>query len=301
MPDTTRLNLSAGILSVTVALVLVVAKLWALGSTGALSVAASLADSAMDLMVSLGGLAAIAYAAKPADEDHAFGHTSAEDLAALGQSLFILVSAGVIGWAAVGRLLQPVPNLVTSEGRGMVVMGMSIVLTLALVLWQRRVASRTGSRVVRADSLHYMGDLIPNVGAILALWASATFGIGQIDSVVALGAAAMLAFGALRIGKGAWDALMDRRADPAMIAAIGEIAGNWPGVHGFHDLKTRTAGSRVFVNLHIELDGKQTLEEAHATGAALRRAILHAYPQADVIIHKDPVGDRPHPDDPTKS
>lgn len=301
MPDTTRLNLSAGILSVTVALVLVVAKLWALGSTGALSVAASLADSAMDLMVSLGGLAAIAYAAKPADEDHAFGHTSAEDLAALGQSLFILVSAGVIGWAAVGRLLQPVPNLVTSEGRGMVVMGMSIVLTLALVLWQRRVASRTGSRVVRADSLHYMGDLIPNVGAILALWASATFGIGQIDSVVALGAAAMLAFGALRIGKGAWDALMDRRADPAMIAAIGEIAGNWPGVHGFHDLKTRTAGSRVFVNLHIELDGKQTLEEAHAIGAALRRAILHAYPQADVIIHKDPVGDRPHPDDPTKS
>lgn len=301
MPDTTRLNLSAGILSVTVALVLVVAKLWALGSTGALSVAASLADSAMDLMVSLGGLAAIAYAAKPADEDHAFGHTSAEDLAALGQSLFILVSAGVIGWAAVGRLLQPVPNLVTSEGRGMVVMGMSIVLTLALVLWQRRVASRTGSRVVRADSLHYMGDLIPNVGAILALWASATFGIGQIDSVVALGAAAMLAFGALRIGKSAWDALMDRRADPAMIAAIGEIAGNWPGVHGFHDLKTRTAGSRVFVNLHIELDGKQTLEEAHATGAALRRAILHAYPQADVIIHKDPVGDRPHPDDPTKS
>ncbi len=301
MPDTTRLNLSAGILSVTVALVLVVAKLWALGSTGALSVAASLADSAMDLMVSLGGLAAIAYAAKPADEDHAFGHTSAEDLAALGQSLFILVSAGVIGWAAVGRLLQPVPNLVTSEGRGMVVMGMSIVLTLALVLWQRRVASRTGNRVVRADSLHYMGDLIPNVGAILALWASATFGIGQIDSVVALGAAAMLAFGALRIGKGAWDALMDRRADPAMIAAIGEIAGNWPGVHGFHDLKTRTAGSRVFVNLHIELDGKQTLEEAHAIGAALRRAILHAYPQADVIIHKDPVGDLPHPDDPTKS
>lgn len=301
MADQTRLNLSAGLLSVTVAFVLVVAKLWALGSTGALSVAASLADSAMDLMVSLAGLAAIAYAAKPADEDHAFGHTSAEDLAALGQSLFILVSAAVIGWAAVGRLLQPVPNVLMAEGRGIIVMVFSIALTLALVLWQRRVAAQTGSRVVKADSLHYMGDLVPNVGAILALWASAHFGIGQIDSVVALGAALLLAFGAVRIGKGAWDALMDRRADPAMIEGIGRIAGGWPGVHGFHDLKTRTAGSRVFVNLHIELDGAQSLHDAHAIGAALRRAILQAYPQADVIIHKDPLGDAPHPDDPTKA
>ncbi len=91
-----RLNLSAGILSVTVALVLVIAKLWAFAQTGSLSVAATLADSGLDLMMSLGGLAAIAYAAKPADDDHAFGHTSAEDLAALGQSLFILVSAGAI-------------------------------------------------------------------------------------------------------------------------------------------------------------------------------------------------------------
>jgi ferrous-iron efflux pump FieF len=58
-------------------------------------------------------------------------------------------------------------------------------------------------------------------------------------------------------------------------------------VHGFHDLKTRTAGSRVFVNLHIELEGGQSLREAHAIGAALRREILNTYPQADVIIHKD--------------
>jgi ferrous-iron efflux pump FieF len=65
------------------------------------------------------------------------------------------------------------------------------------------------------------------------------------------------------------------------------MAANWPGVRGYHDLKTRTAGSRVFVNLHIELDGEQTLQEAHAISAALRRAIMQAYPQADVIIHKD--------------
>jgi ferrous-iron efflux pump FieF len=300
MANNANLNISAGVLSVSVALVLVIVKIWALAATGALSVAASLADSAMDVMVSLGALAAIIYAARPPDEDHAFGHSSAEDLAALGQSLFILVSAGVIAWAAIARLLADTPPALSGQGRGIALMILSSVLTVALVIWQRRVARKTGSRVVKADSLHYLGDLIPNIGAILSLWASSRFDLGQVDSVVALGAAAVLGFGALRIGKGAWDALMDRRAEPEMIAHIGEITKNWRGVHGYHDLKTRTAGSRVFVNIHIELDGEQSLHNAHAIGASLRRAILHKFPQTDVIIHKDPIGEAPHPDDPTK-
>lgn len=285
--QSTRLSLSAGALSVAVASILVIAKLWALGQTGALSVAASLADSAMDLMVSLGAMAAILYAAKPADEDHAFGHSSVEDLAALGQALFILISAGVIATAAVQRLIAPEPTALAAEGAGMAVMGLSVVLTLALVLWQGHVAKTTGNKVVAADRLHYLGDLLPNIGAIVSLWAASAFGMTTIDSVVALGAAAMLALGALRIGANAWHALMDRSADPAVISGIAAIASDWPGVMGFHDIKTRTAGSRLFVQIHIELDGNQTLTEAHGIGAGLRRAILSAYPQADVIVHKD--------------
>lgn len=283
----TSLNLSAGLASVTVAVILVALKLWALGTTSALSVAASLADSALDLMMSLGGLMAILYAARPADEDHAFGHTSVEDLAALAQSVFILISGAVIGWSAVGRLLSDAPVPLAGQTGGIVVMVVSILLTVALVLWQRRVARRTGSKVVAADSLHYMSDLMPSVGAIAALWISRHFGIGQVDSVVALAAAAMLMIGALRIGKGAWDALMDRRADPAVIEGIAAIARDWPGVRGFHDLKTRMAGSRIFVNIHIELDGDQPLRDAHAIGAGLRRRIIETYPQCDVIVHKD--------------
>ncbi len=293
----TKLNISAGLLSVAVALILVLLKLWALGQTGSLAVAATLADSAMDLMMSLGGLVAIAYAAKPADDDHNFGHTSAEDLAALGQSIFILISAGVIATAAILRLLDDTVTLPEQEGLGITIILVSIAITIGLVLWQRHVARQTDNKVVKADSLHYLGDLIPNVGAILALWASATFELHQIDSVVALGAAAILAVGALRIGKSAWDALMDRQADPEMIKGIQQIANTFDGVHGYHDLKTRVAGSRVFVNLHIELDGTQTLDEAHAIGAALRRAIIATYPRADVLIHKDPVGVKRHPDD----
>lgn len=285
--ESTKLNLSAGAASVAMAVLLVCLKLWALGETGALSVAASLADSAMDLMVSLAAMAALIYAAKPADEDHAFGHTSAEDLAALTQAVFVTISAGVIAWIAVARLLAEQPSRLQAEGPGMLVMSVSVVLTLVLVWWQGRVAKRTGSRVVAADRLHYLGDLLPNLGAIASLWASRTYAMGAIDSVVALTAAVVMAVGAIRIGKGAWDALMDRTADPKIVEGIAAIAETWPGVHGFHDLKTRTAGSRVFVNLHIELDGGQSLREAHAIGAALRRAILNAYPQTDVIIHKD--------------
>ncbi len=298
MPNQTesKLNISAGVFSVTVAFVLVMAKMWALGETASLSIAATLADSALDLLMSIAGLAAIAYAAKPADEDHAFGHSSAEDLAALAQCLFILTSAGIIAGVAVMRLFASTPQPVQETNRGIAVMVFSICVTLALVAWQRYVARKTGSRVVKADSLHYLGDLVPNFGAIIALYA-AQIGFMRVDSYVALGAAALLAIGALRVGKGAWDALMDRRADPAVIQDICNIVQDFPGVHGHHDLKTRTSGSRMFVNMHIELDGSQTLEEAHAIGAALRRAIVKAHPRADVLIHKDPVGVTKHPED----
>jgi len=281
------MKLSAGLASVAVAGTLVALKLWALAQTGALSIAASLADSAMDLLMSLAAMAALIYAAKPADDDHNFGHTSVEDLAALAQALIVAISGAVIGWAALMRLISPQPEALQSEGTGIIVMVLSMVLTLLLVWWQGRVARRTGSRVVAADRLHYIGDLVPALGAVVSLWASRAFGIGQIDSIVALAAAGVLIFGAIRIFKGAWDALMDRQADPEVISGIETLARHWPGVRGFHDLKTRTAGSRVFVHLHIELDGDLTLREAHDIGAGLRRTILLAYPQTDVIIHKD--------------
>ena len=96
-----RDNIRVTIASVTVAGILTIAKLWALGATGSLSVAASLADSALDLMMSLGGLAAVIYAARPADDDHAFGNTSVEDLAGLAQACVILTAAVMIAVSAV--------------------------------------------------------------------------------------------------------------------------------------------------------------------------------------------------------
>ena len=284
-----RLNLSAALASPLVALTLVGLKLWAFAITGSLAIAASLADSAMDLLVSLGALAAILYARRPPDEDHAFGHSSAEDLASLGQALFLVVTAGAIGWAAAVRLLADRAAPLEATAIGIGVMAASVPITLALILWQRRVAGRTGNRVIAADSLHYLSDLLPTIGAILALWASSALGLHRLDAVVALAAASILAYGAVNIFRGAWDALMDRGADPARAARIERIIAGWPGLVGYHDFRTRQSGGRIFVNVHIELDGAQSLDEAHAVSRALKRAILTEMPDADVIIHQDPV------------
>ena len=286
----TRLNLSAGMASVAVALTLIGLKLWALLATGALSIAASLADNLLDLVMSAGALAAIAYAARPADHDHAFGHTSAEDLAAFLQSIIVLASAGLIGGLAIGRLVAPEPPAIEAEGTGIAVMLASLALTAALVLWLRFVARRTGNRVVAADSLHYLSDLLPTAGVLVALAASAVWGLSQVDTVIALIAAAWLAFSGLRIGRGAWDALMDRSAAPEVLARIHAIADTWPGLAGWHDLKTRTAGSRLFISLHVELDGRLSLNEAHGIADGLEHALEAAFPDAEVIIHTDPVG-----------
>jgi len=286
MNGSQRLNVSAGVASVSVAVVLVAIKAWALAATGALSVAASLADSAVDLFASAAGLVGIIYAAKPPDEDHSFGHTSAEDLVALGQALLIVASAGLIGWHAVGRLAAP-PAL-NAERAGLVVMAASIVITFGLVVWQGRVAKTTRSRIVAADRLHYVGDLIPTSGAMVALVASRRLGISWLDPIIALAACLFLVAGAYRIGIGAWNALMDRAADPALLARLDAIITAQPGVLGYHDLKTRSAGSRTFIQVHLELDGTQSLQAAHDIGAGVRRALLAAVADSEVIIHQDP-------------
>ena len=281
------MNISAARASVLAAVILISLKIWALWMTGSLSIAASLADSTLDLVMSVGAMFAISYAARPPDEDHAFGHSAAEDLTAFLQALVLTLAAAGLIYTATTRLMATEHPALESETFGMLAMLGSVLVTGSLVLWQSHVANKTGNRVIAADRLHYIADLLPNIGAIAALAASKYLDLWQLDSLVALFAAAVLLKGAWQIGKGAWNALMDAKADPEIESGIADIANHWPGVKGWHDLKTRTAGSKVFVHLHIELEGDQSLREAHAIGASLRHQILDTYPNTDVIIHKD--------------
>ena len=292
-PAADRLNRRAGMAAVAAAAVLIGVKLWAFALTGALSVAASLADSALDMLASLAGFVAVIYAARPPDEDHAYCHAGAEDLAALGQAALVTVSACAIGATAIERLAEgDAAAGLAREGAGLVAMTVSIAVTGALVLFQTWVARRTGSKVIAADRLHYIGDLAPNLGALAALAASARWGVGGLDSAVAILAAGWLLWGALRIGSDAWDALMDRAADAATVARIGAICdaacGAEGGLAGWSDLRTRTSGARLFISVHARIDGALPLEEAHARAEALRTALEAAFPEAEAVVRKDP-------------
>ncbi|MCL5776033.1 cation diffusion facilitator family transporter [Limibaculum sp. FT325] len=282
-----RLNRIAGATAILTALVLVAIKGWAWLATGSLSVATSVVDSALDLLTSAANFAAIIYAARPPDAEHQFGHDAIEDVAALGQALIVAGSALAIGWNAMARLIEPVA--LASESAGIAVMVVSLGITAALVLFQRYVARRTGSRVIAADALHYLSDALPAGAAILALGASGWLGIAWLDPVLSIFAACVLMRGAWGIAAEAFAGLLDRELDPRQIERIAAIARATPGLAGFHDLKTRRSGSRVYIQIHVEIDGTRSLHEAHAIGATLRHHLLAEFPRAEVIVHKDPV------------
>lgn len=282
-----RLVRIAGAASLAVALGLTALKAWAWVQTDSLGVAASLADSALDVVASGANFAAILYAQRPPDEDHRFGHDSAEDIAALAQSALILISAVFIGSRSIQRLLEPSP--IEAAPEGLMAMILAVAVTGSLVLFQRVVAKRTGSLVVAADSLHYVSDLLPNIGAILALGAVALGGPAWVDPAVGLLAAGIMLRGVWGVGGSALSSLMDRELPEEELAQLRELCATIPDLRGWHDLKTRKSGGRRFVQIHLELDGKLTLHDAHERARRLKAEILKIWPEADVIVHMDPV------------
>lgn len=274
--------------SVATALVLIAAKVVAYVLTDSVSLLSTLLDSLLDAAASVVNLLAVRHALTPADREHRFGHGKAEPLAALGQSAFIAGSAAFLLVQAANRLVSPHP--VTHMGIGLAVMAVSIVATLLLVLFQRFVIRRTGSLAIRADSLHYASDLIVNASVVLALVLVAVYGWQRIDSLFGAGIGLYIIYTAWQIARGALDMLMDRELPDEDRQRIRSIATATPGVGAVHDLRTRASGQTVFVQLHLEVDGRLTLAEAHTIADAVETAIGAAYPGAEVIIHEDPAG-----------
>src|SRR5690606_8711993 len=209
-PDaaSSRLLRRATAAAVTVAVVLVVAKLAAFLITDSVAVLSTLVDSLLDVLASLVNLFAVRHALQPADREHRFGHGKAEALAGLGQAGFIAGSAVFLLFEAARRLLAPRP--LVEETVGIAVMVLSIVLTLALVTYQRHVIRSTKSVAISADSLHYQGDLLANGAVIVARAGGAAFGWTWIDPVVAIGIAGYIAYFAWQILREALAILMDR-------------------------------------------------------------------------------------------
>ena len=283
-----RLMQRATTAAVSVALVLIVLKLAAWLITDSVSLLSSLADSAMDALASLVNLFAVRHALQPADSEHRFGHGKAEPLAGLGQAAFISASGIYLIFEAIGRLLEP--RAIEQGVLGLGVMAFSIVVTSALVVYQRSVIRRTDSLAIRADSVHYATDILVNAGVIVSLLLVMFLDWGAADPIVALIIAGFIIYSAFRIARESLNHLMDRELPDADRDNIKKIALRHPSVIDCHDLKTRAAGLNSFIQLHISMDGGLTLDESHIVSDAVEMAILAAYPNAEVIIHADPEG-----------
>jgi ferrous-iron efflux pump FieF len=283
--ETARLMRMATYASTTVALSLIVIKLIAWVMTESISMLATLIDSCLDALASIINLIAVRHALTPADKKHRFGHGKAEALAGLGQATFIAGSSMFLVLEAVSRIWHPQP--VEAITTGLAVMGISIAATLGLVLFQSHVIKQTGSTAIKADHLHYKTDLIVNVGVIVAL-ILASRGWLAFDPLIAVVIAAYILYSAWEIASESLNLLMDHELPDADRKRIKEIVNAHPKARGMHDLRTRKSGMTEFIQLHLELDDKLNLMEAHSIADEVEASILAEFPGAEVIIHEDP-------------
>jgi ferrous-iron efflux pump FieF len=284
---------SAAFASIAMALLLAGLKGWAVWRTGSTAMLGSLADSALDLVASLATLAGVWVAAHPADEDHRFGHGKAEGLAAMFQVILIVLSAGAIAFRAVVRLAEG--GRVEAAGDGILVSGIAIVATFALLAWQRHVIRKTGSLAIRTDNVHYQSDLLLNLAVIAALAIDQYLGFAQADPAFGLAIAGWLLWGAWRASREAVDNLMDREWPEEKRLRFVERAARHPELSKLHDLRTRTSGNRDFVQFHVDLPPAMTVAEAHDIIERVEQDLCAAFPGMELLIHIDPEG---HVDEP---
>jgi len=288
-PDNTeRLKRLAAVAAVTVAGLLIAAKTGAWLATGSVSLLSTLIDSMLDLAASLVNLFAIRHALQPADREHRFGHGKAEPLAGLAQAAFVSGSAAFLLFEAFQRLIHPVS--IGNTTFGIAVMVFSIVLTLGLVAFQRFVVRRTGSVAISADSLHYSADLLVNTSVVVALLLTVNLGWSAADPLFAIGIAVFILRGAWSIFRSSLDLLMDRELPEDERQRIRQIATSHAGVISIHDLRTRSSGTKTFIQFHLEMDGNLTLLEAHEIADDVMDDIEQAFPDAEVLVHEDPFG-----------
>lgn len=271
--------------ALAVALFLALSKAVAWWLSGSVSLLAGLTDSLLDGAASLINLLAVHYSLRPADDDHRYGHGKAEALAGLGQAAFIGVSALLVGAQGVDRLLHPQP--LGAPLVGIVVIVVSLLLTAALLAYQRHVVRLTGSTAIRADSLHYRSDLLLNLSILVAL-VLASYGWARLDAVFGIAIAFYILWSAASILREAAAVLMDTELSPEIGEDMQRLARNVPGVLGCHDLRTRISGTRWFVQLHLELPGELSLSRAHALCDEVEAEIKAHYPRAEVLVHADP-------------
>jgi ferrous-iron efflux pump FieF len=279
---------SAARLSIGVATFLILIKTATGFLTGSISVWASLLDSAMDVFASIINLFAVRAAARPPDDDHAYGHGKAESLAGLFQATVITASGFFLIWEAIKRIIFP--HETKAAGIGIASMLVAVILSALLVLRLKRAARKTDSPALAADATHYVTDIFTNAAALFALVVLYFFGWRIADPIFSIAISIYILATAFSVARESVDVLMDKKLPPEVDEQVAEIVNRYKdaGVLGVHDIRTRRSGSFKFIDLHIEIERTKTFEESHDLTVQVIRDIETEIPRSRVQVHTDP-------------
>ncbi len=280
-------KVAAATLSIFTALALATIKLLTGLFTGSLAVLTSAIDSLLDILMSGINLMAIRHAEQPADETHPYGHGKFETLATIFQSVVIASSGGWIVYEAIQRLIEASP--VRQSGIGIAVMSVSTVASFMLSRHLRRVAKTTDSSALEADSLHFSMDVYTNLALLIGLILLSRFDLPWLDPVMSILVAIYILFESLRLLRnGLRDILDEQLPDKVRLEIEALINDHKHDLFGYHNLRTRRAGSQKLIDFHLTVCKHLSVAEAHDITDYIEKKIAAQILGTDVTIHVEP-------------
>jgi cation diffusion facilitator family transporter len=287
-PGTRTVKQRTALLSVISNSGLILLKVIAGTITGSVSVLTEAVHSSIDLVASIVAFFSVRKAGEPADETHRYGHEKIENLSAAIEGILILVGSAAIAFEAIRRLLRG--GQLKTVGLGIAVVAFSIVVNVFVSAVIARKARDTDSPALAGDAAHLRTDALTSAGVLVGLVLVKATGANWIDPVVALLVAASIVVTGVRLLTGSSRVLVDEALPEdevdAIRAAIESFAPR--DVVGYHELRTRKAGSRRYVDLHVQFRAGTSLENAHRTAHELQDLIASKLSGADVLIHLEP-------------
>jgi cation diffusion facilitator family transporter len=286
--DGARGKVRTAALSVLSNSLLILLKIIAGTLTGSVAILTEAVHSSIDLVASVVAFFSVRKAGEPADESHRYGHEKVENLAAAIEGILILVGSGAIAFEAIRRLANG--GHVHTVGLGIAVVAFSVVVNIFVSSSIARKARDTESAALAGDAAHLRADALTAAAVLIGLTLVQATGAQWIDPVVALTVAAAIVFTGVRLVSGSTRVLVDEALPPEEVEAIRrsieEFASH--GVVGYHELRTRRAGSRRYVDLHVQFRQATSLEDAHRTAHELQDRIASRLRGVDVLIHLEP-------------
>jgi len=258
-------------------------------ATHSLGLLSEAAHSGTDLVAALLTFFAVGVAVRPADVGHQYGHGKAEHLAALAEGAILVVASGFIVWRAIVRLTQSGPTSVHATWYAFAVLGVVIAIDIARTIASRRAAQRYTSAALASNALHFGSDLAGSIAVLVGL-VLVRNGHQHADSIAALFVAVLVLLAAARLMRRNVDVLMDRAPAAAEDAARRAIFGIRPPVQ-LRRLRMRQAAGRHFADVVIGVSFDAAVGQGHAAADAVERAVQAAVPEADVVVHVEPMRD----------